>query len=179
MAPVRIASLPLNLNLVCDIDGGCPHLTSDENAGAYVAAAQMQAEAVVFDLGYADDTERRLEYLCAHLLPAQPGKWFIFWNVATPWTQFSRLREMLEAHCREGGGLPALFVRGHGDARLIGSAAMAGARVESATRRVLRGMLGDATEGVGPGVAAPISAEDFVRLTSEINSHYTAGHHKL
>jgi hypoxanthine-guanine phosphoribosyltransferase len=170
--------------LACEPDGSCPVLSSAETARNFVESVEItKSNILIVDLGYGDAGVRHLEYLCRPMLLKFPKQLVMFWNVSADWSQFADLDKWI-ANSILGSSPPPLFVRGPGDARTLGLSD------DSWPSRwnwegngfgwyggLLRADRGDEKDEVG--VRVGISLDDYLRLTSDINTaHLTDGFRK-
>jgi len=175
-APKRRVLEPISVHIVCDPDGECPALATNEAASSFASKVQAFADTLIFDLGYADDSARSLEYLCKNVLPIFPKKWCVFWGIRTSWSVLAGLDNWLVSK-RGDDYLPPLFVRAHQDARILGAAKHQGVsskRKKSVQHQWLHMLLKDSSNKEGDTVGKPVAltTTEFVRLTNEINSAY-------
>ena len=149
------------VHLVSEVSGECSALASAEAAKSFVQACHTQKQVAIYDLGYSDTSSRSLEYLCKSALPNFLDRSVIFWNVATPWSQFSSLKDWIK---RQGTGV-AVFVRAQNDVRCYGY-------VRSLRQAWLLKLIDNHTAAFEQGTQLSLAREEFLRLAFAVNTLY-------
>lgn len=167
--------------LCCEPNGQCSALASDEFAKAYVNSVSFSEDVLVFDLGFGEGGVRHLEYLCQTALSKEPDKLLIFWNVSTEWNQCESLCKWI-AEKMSDNRPPPLFVRGVGDARILGSATVGKSLRPSWERQQFAWyaeFLRTNSSQMNPTGAAEswpvdLSLDDYLEITRSVNSAHLA-----
>jgi len=158
----------MSLNLVCGLSGECSALANAPAAEHYAQKISNSTQFVLFDLGYADKSTRSLEYLCKSVIPLNKTKTLIFWNLSTPWTQFSSLNNWLLEQSQKGILPSCIFVRGYNDTRVLGA-------IENPSDSWLKVILARSNsvqDSMVIGREIFFTSSEFLKVAYEVNSHY-------